>query len=142
VGNWSAGTRINLERALQMGDRLGGHWVQGHVDAVGTVMSAKSEGGSLVLTITLPTELAPFFAEKGSVCIDGVSLTVTRVDVDRFSVMLIPETQTATTLGSRRAGTGVNLEADIIGKYVARIMGLRGSGGLTVEQLTAAGFTK
>jgi riboflavin synthase len=142
VGNWSAGTRINLERALQMGDRLGGHWVQGHVDAVGTVMSAKSEGGSLVLTITLPTELAPFFVEKGSVCIDGVSLTVTRVDVDRFSVMLIPETQTATTLGSRRAGTGVNLEADIIGKYVARIMGLRGSGGLTVEQLSAAGFTK
>jgi riboflavin synthase len=142
LASWSAGCRINLERALALGDRLGGHWVQGHVDAVGTVMSARPEGGSVVLTVTLPTALAPCFVEKGSVCIDGVSLTVTRVEVDRFSVMLIPESQTATTLGSKRAGAGVNLEADIIGKYVARIMGLRGSGGLTVEQLEAAGFTR
>jgi riboflavin synthase len=140
LDNWSVGTLVNLERALKMGERLGGHWVQGHVDAVATVTGTRPEGGSVVLTVTLPSELAPFFVEKGSVCIDGVSLTVTKVEADRFSVMLIPETQSSTTLGSRRAGSGVNLEADIIGKYVARIMGLRGSGGLTMEQLAKAGF--
>lgn len=143
LGTWGAGTRVNLERALRMGDRLGGHWVQGHVDAVGTVTGTRPEGGSLVVTVSLPQALAPFFVEKGSVCIDGVSLTVTRVEVDRFSVMLIPETQEATTLGGKRAGDGVNLEADIIGKYVARIMGLRSAGGgLTMEQLAAAGFVR
>ncbi len=140
LGQWSPGTKVNLERALRMGDRLGGHWVQGHVDAVGTVVGTREEGGSLVVSVTLPQPLAPFFVEKGSVCIDGVSLTVTTVEVDRFSVMLIPETQQQTTLGSKRAGNGVNLEADIIGKYVARIMGLRGAGQLSEAQLEAAGF--
>jgi riboflavin synthase len=141
LGTWAPRTRINLERALKLGERLGGHWVQGHVDAVGLVKSTRAEGGSTVMTLTLPEELAPFFVEKGSVCIDGVSLTVTRVEADSFSVMLIPESQQRTVLGSKRAGNGVNLEADIIGKYVARIMGLRGSGTLTLAQLEAAGFT-
>jgi riboflavin synthase len=142
LGDWTPGGKVNLERALKVGDRLGGHWVQGHVDAVGTVVGTKTEGGSLVLSVSLPQALAPFFVEKGSVCIDGVSLTVTKVEADRFSVMLIPETQSQTTLGKKRAGQGVNLEADIIGKYVARVMSLRGSGSLSLEQLTAAGFTK
>jgi riboflavin synthase len=138
LGEWKPGTRVNLERALRMGDRLGGHWVQGHVDGVGSVLETRPEGGSWVMTFTLPTELAAFFVEKGSVCIDGVSLTLTSVRADTFSVMLIPETQQRTSLGKKQPGQRVNLEADIIGKYVARMMG--GRGGLTVEQLKAAGL--
>lgn len=138
VGRWQVGTRVNLERALRMGDRLGGHWVQGHVDAVGALKDVKTEGGTLVLRFSLPPSIAAFFVEKGSVCIDGVSLTVNAVTADSFSVMLIPETQQRTSLGRKRPGDDVNLEADIIGKYVARMMG--GRGGLTVEQLKAAGL--
>jgi riboflavin synthase len=138
LGSWTAGTRVNLERALRMGDRLGGHWVQGHVDGVATVLEARPEGGSWVMRFSLPAELAPFFVEKGSVCIDGVSLTLTTVERDSFGVMLIPETQQRTSLGRKQPGHQVNLEADIIGKYVARMMG--GRGGLSVEQLKAAGL--
>lgn len=138
LGSWAPGTRVNLERALRMGDRLGGHWVQGHVDGVGTVLEARPEGGSWWMSFSLPAELAAFFVEKGSVCIDGVSLTLTAVGADRFSVMLIPETQQRTSLGRKQVGHKVNLEADIIGKYVARMMG--GRGGLTLEQLKAAGL--
>lgn len=138
LGSWSVGTRVNLERALRMGDRLGGHWVQGHVDGVATVLETRPEGGSWVMAFSLPGDLAPFFVEKGSVCIDGVSLTLTSVGADRFGVMLIPETQQRTSLGKKQPGQKVNLEADIVGKYVARMMG--GRGGLTVEQLKAAGL--
>ncbi len=138
LGTWAPGTRVNLERALQVGDRLGGHWVQGHVDAVGTVLETRPDGGSWVMRFSLPSEIAPFFVEKGSVCIDGVSLTLTEATADRFAVMLIPETQQRTSLGKKQVGAKVNLEADIIGKYVARMMG--GRGGLTVEQLKAAGL--
>lgn len=138
LGAWAPGTRVNLERALRMGDRLGGHWVQGHVDGVGVVLEARPDGGSWAMQFSLPPELAPFFVEKGSVCIDGVSLTLTHVGADRFGVMLIPETQARTSLGRKQVGHRVNLEADIIGKYVARMMG--GRGGLTVEQLRAAGL--
>ena len=138
LGSWAVGTRVNLERALRMGDRLGGHWVQGHVDGVATVLDTRPEGGSWVMAFSLPGDLAPFFVEKGSVCIDGVSLTLTSVGADRFDVMLIPETQQRTSLGRKQPGQKVNLEADIIGKYVARMMG--GRGGLTVEQLKAAGL--
>ena len=138
LGEWSPGTRVNLERALRMGDRLGGHWVQGHVDGVGTVLETRPEGGSWVMRFALPAELSPFFVEKGSVCIDGVSLTLTTVTADSFGVMLIPETQQRTSLGKKQPGQRVNLEADIIGKYVARMMGGRGE--LTIEQLKAAGL--
>ncbi len=138
LGEWSPGTRVNLERALRMGDRLGGHWVQGHVDGVGTVLETRPEGGSWVMRFSLPAELSPFFVEKGSVCIDGISLTLTTVTTDSFGVMLIPETQQRTSLGKKQPGQRVNLEADIIGKYVARMMG--GRGGLTIEQLKAAGL--
>ena len=138
LGEWSPGTRVNLERALRMGDRLGGHWVQGHVDGVGTVLETRPEGGSWVMRFSLPAELSPFFVEKGSVCIDWISLTLTTVTADSFGVMLIPETQQRTSLGKKQPGQRVNLEADIIGKYVARMMG--GRGGLTIEQLKAAGL--
>ena len=150
LGEWKVGTRVNLERALRMGDRLGGHWVQGHVDGVASVLEVRPEGGSVVLSFSLPNELAAFFVEKGSVCIDGVSLTVTHVSATSFSVMLIPETQQRTSLGRKQPGHRVNLEADIIGKYVARMMGGHrvgdrvgdrvGEGGLTLEQLKAAGL--
>lgn len=138
LGEWRPGTKVNLERALKVGDRLGGHWVQGHVDGVASVLEVRAEGGSRVMTFSLPEVLAPYFVEKGSVCIDGVSLTLTQVGGDRFSVMLIPETQARTTLGQKGVGARVNLEADVIGKYVARMMGPRG--GLTEAQLAAAGF--
>ncbi|MFT3706510.1 MAG: riboflavin synthase [Archangium sp.] len=138
LGSWTVGTRVNLERALRASDRLGGHLVQGHVDAVVQVTSARSDGGSWAMEFSLPPEIAPFFVEKGSVCLDGVSLTVTFVSGDRFGVMLIPETQQRTSLGKKQPGAKVNVEADIIGKYVARMMGPRA--GLTLEQLKAAGL--
>lgn len=120
LGEWKGGTRVNLERALRLGDRLGGHWVQGHVDGVSKIVSATEEGGSRVLAFELPENLAAFFIEKGSVTVDGISLTVNEVRPGEFSVALIPETLTRTTLGGKGAGARVNLEADLVGKYVAR----------------------
>lgn len=142
LGTYAAGTKVNLERAMKLGDRLGGHLVSGHIDAVAKVTETKTEGGSLVMTFSLPRELAPFFIEKGSVAIDGISLTVNQVSAQSFSVQLIPETQERTTLAAKKPGAAVNLEADMIGKYVARIHGLRGTeGALTEATLKAAGFT-
>ncbi|ATB32492.1 riboflavin synthase [Melittangium boletus] len=142
LGSRTPGTRVNLERALALGDRLGGHLVSGHVDAVSEVLEARPEGGSWVMHFRLSADIAPFFIEKGSVAIDGVSLTVNSVGVDRFGVQLIPETQARTTLRSRAVGERVNLEADMIGKYVARLVSLRQGpgGGLTEAALKAAGF--
>ncbi|NOK01050.1 MULTISPECIES: riboflavin synthase [Myxococcus] len=141
------GDRVNLERALALGDRLGGHLVSGHVDAVSEVLETYPEGGSWVMGFRLPEELAPYFIEKGSVAIDGISLTVNTLDADRFRVQLIPETQERTTLKARGVGSKVNLEADQIGKYVARLFALqrgqgapRGGGGLTAAAIAAAGF--
>jgi riboflavin synthase len=138
LGRWSAGTKVNLEKALRVGDRLGGHWVQGHVDGVAEVLEVRQDGGSWRLSCSLPPALAPFFVEKGSVCIDGVSLTLTQVSADRFGVMLIPETWAKTSLSAKGVGAKVNLEADIVGKFVAKMIGARG--GLTEEQLRLAGF--
>jgi riboflavin synthase len=142
LGRLAPGARVNLERALRLSDRLGGHLVQGHVDAIAEVLSRQPEGGSLVMGFTLPAALAPFFIEKGSVAVDGVSLTVNEVRDDRFSVALIPETQERTTLAEKAVGAPVNLEADLIGKYVARLYGARAGrqGGLSEEALRAAGF--
>jgi riboflavin synthase len=138
LGSWSAGTQVNLEKALRVGDRLGGHWVQGHVDGVGEVMDVRQDGGTWRLCVSLPSALVPFFVEKGSVCIDGVSLTLTEVDPRSFGVMLIPETWAKTSLSKKRPGAQVNLEADIVGKFVAKMIGQRA--GLTEEQLRLAGF--
>ena len=125
LGDWKQGTKVNLERAMRVGDRLGGHWVQGHVDAVGEVMEIGQDGGSQVMRFKLPGTISRYFVEKGSVCIDGISLTVTAVDDVSFSVMLIPETLANTTLGGKPVGAKVNLEADIVGKYVERMLGAR-----------------
>lgn len=142
LGGLKVGDPVHLERALELGARLGGHLVLGHVDGVGRVLSARTDGGAWAMEVSLPRELAPFFIEKGSVTLDGVSLTVNAVGTDRFGVMLIPETQTRTALARRAVGDAVNLEADVIGKYVARLYGLRqGPGGALDEAvLRAAGF--
>jgi riboflavin synthase len=140
LGRLKSGDGVNLERALRLGDHLGGHLVQGHVDAVGEVLEKRPEGGSVVMTFSLPESLRAFFIEKGSVTIDGISLTVMSLGTDRFSVMLIPETQTRTTLLARQVRDRVNLEADLIGKYVARQYSL-GQGNITFEKIEAAGFS-
>jgi riboflavin synthase len=121
LGGWRPGTAVNLERALRLSDRLGGHLVAGHVDAVGEVLARSAEGQGARLTISLPAAIAPLVAEKGSIAVDGVSLTVARAHRDRFEVALIPETLARTTLGEARPGTRVNLEADVIARHVARL---------------------
>ena len=125
LGTARPGDRINLERAAKLGDRLGGHLVQGHVDGTGTVLSrtAPQDGAPWeLIRIRMPTALARYVVEKGSIAVDGVSLTVIEVCSDEFSVGLIPTTQQLTTLGLRRPGEPVNLEVDIIAKYVDRMI--------------------
>lgn len=138
LGTWKPGSQVNLEKAMRLGDRLGGHMVAGHVDAVAQIVEARPEGGSWILGVSLPRELAPFFVEKGSVTVNGVSLTVNELHDDRFLLALIPETVARTNLKGRALGDRVNLEADLFGKYVARLQGLRQ--GLTEAELKAKGF--
>jgi riboflavin synthase len=142
LGSLERGSEVNLERALKIGDRLGGHLVLGHADAVAQILSRRPEGGSVVMDFSLPQQLAAFFIEKGSVAVDGVSLTVNELGGDRFSVSLIPETQKRTALARKSVGARVNLEADVIGKYLARLYGLRKSPDLNnfEESLRRAGF--
>jgi len=126
LGALGAGDRVNLERAATAGTRLGGHLVQGHVDAVGRIVSRDPAEHWDVVTISMPAGLAPYVVDKGSITVDGVSLTVVEAQADGFTVSLIPETLRRTTLGFRQRGDHVNLEADVIGKYVARQLELRG----------------
>lgn len=121
LGGWQDGSRINLERSLKVGDELGGHIVSGHVDGVGQVVTVKADGDSLRIDIQAPVSLAGFIAEKGSITIDGVSLTVNAVADAVFGVNLIPHTQQVTTLGQLKAGDRVNLEIDVLARYVARL---------------------
>ncbi|NUB29364.1 riboflavin synthase [Azospirillum brasilense] len=123
LGGWAEGTRVNLERALKVGDELGGHIVSGHVDGVATVVDVRPDGESKRFTFEAPTNLAKYIAPKGSVALDGVSLTVNEVDGARFGVNIIPHTQDATTFGALKAGDRVNLEIDMLARYVARLAG-------------------
>jgi riboflavin synthase len=125
LGSLTTGDRVNLERAVTAGTRLGGHLVQGHVDAVGHVVGREPGEHWDVVTISLPRDLAPYLVDKGSITVDGVSLTVVRAGDEDFTVSLIPETLRRTTLGFRSPGDAVNLEVDVIGKYVARQLQLR-----------------
>jgi riboflavin synthase len=120
LGALAPGDRVNLERAVTAGTRLGGHLVQGHVDAVGHVVRRDPGDHWDVVTISFPPDLAPYLVDKGSITVDGVSLTVVQAGGDTFTVSLIPETLRRTTLGFREPGDPVNLEVDVIGKYVAR----------------------
>jgi riboflavin synthase len=127
LGSLKPGSSVNLELPLRVGDQLGGHWVLGHVDSVSSVLERKPAGAALAIRFALPEPVTAFFVEKGSVAIDGISLTVNEMIGDSFWVMLIPETLRRTYLGTKQAGQLVNLEADLIGKYVARLYALRGS---------------
>lgn len=120
--NWHEGTEVNLERALRMGDELGGHLVSGHVDGIGTIASKSREGDSIRLSITAPDTLMPFMAEKGSVTVDGVSLTVNSVGENSLNLNIIPHTLYATTLSNLDEGDTVNLEIDLLARYVQRLL--------------------
>jgi riboflavin synthase len=122
LGRLGEGAAVNVERALRAGEPLGGHLVQGHVDGVGAVRAVDPEGEGVRATIAAPPELLRYCAEKGSIAVDGVSLTVTTVESDAFTVALVPHTLGATTLGTLRPGDEVNLEADVVAKYVERLL--------------------
>lgn len=121
IGGWAVGRRVNLERALKVGDELGGHIVSGHVDGLAHVIASKPEGDSLRVTFRAPATLAGFVASKGSVALNGTSLTVNEVDGTDFGINFIPHTQTATTWGEIAVGDAVNLEIDTLARYVARL---------------------
>jgi riboflavin synthase len=121
LGEWQPGRRLNLERALKLGDELGGHIVSGHVDGVGTVTALRADGDSTRVTVSVPAALAPFIAPKGSVTIDGASLTVNEVEGASFGVNLIPHTKTHTTFAALAEGQRVNIEIDVLARYVARL---------------------
>lgn len=128
LGRLAAGDPVNLERALRVGDRLGGHMVSGHVDAVGKVTEIRREGHSIRMTFQVPDELSPYIVEKGSIAIDGVSLTVAGVNQNTFWVALIPHTVAQTTLQLAKPGSAVNLEGDMLAKYVERLLQSRARG--------------
>jgi len=125
LGGWRQGTPVNLERALRVGDELGGHIVSGHVDGTAEILDRRPDGESVRFTFALAATLAPFVASKGSVALDGVSLTVNEIERDRFGVNIIPYTLTHTNLGDAVAGQAMNLEIDPIARYVARLVELR-----------------
>ncbi|MBC7952507.1 MAG: riboflavin synthase [Rhodospirillaceae bacterium] len=122
LGDWQEGTRVNLERACKVGDELGGHIVSGHVDGVARVVSIRPENESMRFTFEAPVALAKFVAPKGSVALDGVSLTVNEVDGRHFGINVIPHTQAVTTFGRLREGDCVNMEIDMLARYVARLL--------------------
>lgn len=128
LGAARPGRRVHLERALRVGDRLGGHWLTGHVDATGRLAFRRAAGDAWDLGFSAPEALAPFIVEKGSVAVDGVSLTVNSCAPGRFSVTVVPFTVRATALLERAVGDPVNLETDLLGKYVVHVLGGRGAG--------------
>lgn len=123
IGQWKVGTKVNLERPLRVGDEFGGHIVSGHVDGLATLKSAKPEGESVRMTFAIPAALAKFVAPKGSVALDGVSLTVNQAKGTTFGVNIIPHTLKATALGALKPGAKVNFEIDLLARYVARLAG-------------------
>jgi riboflavin synthase len=157
LASLAVGRRVNLEPALRVGDPLGGHLVSGHVDGVGSIRSVTTRGDAREVWVDAPSELLAYIAPKGSICIDGTSLTVNGIDARGFAVGLVPHTLAVTTLGELQAGRAVNLEIDLVARYVARLMGFGGakaetlpgvwptepgglSGGLSVDALVEAGY--
>jgi riboflavin synthase len=123
LGKLGQGASVNLERPLRLGDRLGGHMVAGHVDAVGQIAQVAPRAEAVDVRVRAPAELLRYVIEKGSIAVDGISLTVNAVDAETFTVSLIPHTQAATTLARKGPGAAVNLEVDLIGKYVEKLVG-------------------
>ena len=139
LGDLSIGSHVNLEPSLSFGDRLGGHLVSGHVDCMGKVSSVTADARSIRLVIEIPTEYARYVAKKGSVCVDGVSLTVNEVSASSFDLNIIPHTAETTTIGSYKAGTHVNIEVDLLARYVERLLA-KDSDGVSLEFLKAHGY--
>ncbi len=147
LGLLRVGDRVNLERALRLGDRLGGHLVSGHIDGVGIVNDVKKLEEFFLFTIGIPAKLSRYIIEKGSIAIDGISLTVNSCSDSHFSVAVIPHTALITTMGFRRAGDKLNIETDIVGKYIEKLMPYRddviksdGRGGVDLSLLAKHGF--
>ena len=145
LGTLSQGSEVNLERAMDANGRFGGHIVSGHIDGTGTVRSLVREENAIWVTIETPPEILKYIVHKGSICIDGISLTVASVGSDNFKVSVIPHTGSETTLLSKRPGSPVNLENDIIAKYVERLMNYKEeenniSSGITMEMLAELGI--
>ena len=145
LGDLGQGSEVNLEKALTLNTRLGGHLVSGHVDGVGKVLSRRDEGQSIYFDIEAPTELARYIAIKGSICVDGVSLTVNGVDGARFTLTIVPHTLAETTIKHYRAGSRVNLEVDLIARYLERLIlgdqaAKSGSPAITETLLAQAGM--
>jgi riboflavin synthase len=127
LARWQRGSRVNLERSLKLGDELGGHLVTGHVDGIGEVVARCDYDGMAEVTVSVPTRLAKFIAEKGAVCLDGTSLTVNGVDGDRLGVLIIPHTLAVTTWAAATIGDAINVEVDLIARYAARLLQSGGS---------------
>jgi riboflavin synthase len=149
IGGLTAGSVVNLERALRLGDRLGGHMVAGHVDGVARVVKLRRDREGATLTLDLPSELTRHVVQRGSIAVDGVSLTVADISGQRVTVALIPETLRATVAGSYRSGTTVNIETDLVAKHQEKLIagespktGESRESGLTEERLRELGFTK
>ncbi|NLJ77310.1 MAG: riboflavin synthase [Peptococcaceae bacterium] len=144
LGKLKIGDRVNLERALSLGDRLGGHIVSGHIDGIGTIVQREKHDIALLISIKAPEAVMRYIIKKGSVAIDGISLTVVDFAADVFRVSLIPHTAQETTLGFKKTGDSVNLEGDIVGKYIERMISFSGGresdAGLSVEFLAEHGF--
>jgi riboflavin synthase len=140
LGELKIGVNVNLERALQLSARIGGHLVSGHVDAVGRIREKREEGNGWRIFIDAPDAVLRYVIRKGSIAIDGISLTIADVDKSGFSIAMIPHTAKLTTLGFKAGGDSVNLETDIIGKYVERLLSGRVEGGVSLELLKKAGF--
>lgn len=115
--------KVNLERALSIGERLGGHLMNGHVDGVGRILSRRIQGSSIIIKVEIPRELLRYLVEKGSLALEGVSLTIMKIEGNRVSIAIIPHTAKFTTLGTKRVGEKLNVEVDLLGKYVERLLG-------------------
>lgn len=140
LGALKTGNKINLERALRLSDRLGGHIVTGHVDGIGTIRDKKQAGEYTFYTFESPAEIIKYIVKKGSIAVDGISLTVVDLDHRSFSIAIIPHTLTVTNLGDKGIGDRVNLEADIIGKYVEKLLGKKDTDSHLMELLKEKGF--
>ena len=141
LGSLKTGSHANLERSLRFSDRMGGHFVQGHVDAVGEVTAVQKQKGGILLSIKLPSHLLKYVISEGSIAVDGVSLTIARLEENEITISLIPHTLEKTTLASLKAEDGVNIEVDLIGKYVERILTRPNQSKISEEWLQEMGYS-